>query len=554
MVNALKRQGVEVHTATSGFKAGSVDVAAGDYIIRGDQPYRTLVDMYFSVQNYPPANPRPYDDTGWTMQYMRNIKVSTLTDKAVLDQPMTMLTADAKAPGGIEGSGGTVVVEHTGDVSLVTLRFANPDMKMLAAEEDFDLGSKHMRAGAVIIPDADRSKLDSVLKDLGLSAWAVASAPSVKTHEMKIPRIGYVHSWSRTQDEGWVRAALDHYHVPYTYFGDIKLREGNLRSKYDVIVFPHVGGNSQSMIAGVPKTGSTPLPYKKTADTPNLGGVDEADDIRGGMGFEGLTELGKFVQEGGTLIADGSTASLMAEYDLASGVTVEHPANLFARGTILRGTIADAKSPIAYGYEVKDLPVYFNQDPVFSVPAAAAFGGFGRGGGFGGGGFGGGRGGAEPAGVGMNVTPNAAPIRVAPLEPDGSTPASEGGQPGAGSGRGGRGGRGGRAAAAAAEAGGQFPGAVPQERPRTVIQFGSNANDLLLSGTLAGGDSLAGRAAVVDVTLGKGHMVLFALRPFWRWQTQGTYTLAFNAIMNWDHLDAGKAPPPAPAPSSPANQ
>ena len=63
-------------------------------------------------------------------------------------------------------------------------------------------------------------------------------------HESKIPRIGYVHSWSRTQDEGWVRAALDHYSVPYTYFADQKLAEGNLRSKYDVIIFPHVGGNS----------------------------------------------------------------------------------------------------------------------------------------------------------------------------------------------------------------------------------------------------------------------------------------------------------------------
>ena len=38
---------------------------------------------------------------------------------------------------------------------------------------------------------------------------------------------------------------------------------------------------------------------------------------------------------------------------------------------------------------------------------------------------------------------------------------------------------------------------------------------------------------------------MFALRPFWRWQTQGTYFLAFNAILNWDHLDAGKPEPAA---------
>ena len=73
------------------------------------------------------------------------------------------------------------------------------------------------------------------------------------------------------------------------------------------------------------------------------------------------------------------------------------------------------------------------------------------------------------------------------------------------------------------------------------MHFGTDVNSMLLSGTLAGGEALSGRALAVDVPLGKGHIVLFALRPFWRWQTQGTFFLAFNAINNWDHLDAGKA-------------
>jgi Zinc carboxypeptidase len=541
MVNDLRRQGVEVQQATAAFTAGTDKVAAGDYIIRGDQPYRTLVDMYFAVQNYPPANPRPYDDTGWTMPYMRDVKVTPVTDKAVLDAGMKMITADVKAPGGIEGSGGTLVVENTADNNLVSFRYKNADARILVAEEDFDLNGRKLRAGAFILPNADRAKLEPQIHDLGLSAWAVGAAPSVKTHELKTPRIGYVHSWSRTQDEGWVRAALDHYGVPYTYFADQKLAEGNLRAKYDVIIFPHVGGTSASMINGIPKTGAAPLPYKKTPETPNLGAIDSTDDIRGGMGFQGMLELGKFVEEGGTLITEGSTTSLMAEYVLNSGVTVEHPASLFARGSILRGTIADPKSPIAYGYEAKDLPIYFNQDPVLSAA--------GGGGGFGGFGGGGGRGGTADAT--QNVTPNATLIHVAPLDLSAgggeSAPAA-----GGGGGRGGRG-RGGAAAGAGAGAGGGggFGGgrggfaADPAERPRVVVQFGSNANDLLLSGTLAGGDTLAGKAAAVDVPLGKGHIVMFALRPFWRWQTQGTYMLAFNAILNWDHLDAGKATPAA---------
>ena len=104
--------------------------------------------------------------------------------------------------------------------------------------------------------------------------------------------------------------------------------------------------------------------------------MDSSDDIRGGMGMEGLQELFKFVEEGGALISEGSTASFLAEADLDSGVTVEQPANLFVRGSILRGKFADLKSPIAYGYDGSDLPVYFNQNPVFEVAAGGGFGGF----------------------------------------------------------------------------------------------------------------------------------------------------------------------------------
>ncbi len=75
------------------------------------------------------------------------------------------------------------------------------------------------------------------------------------------------------------------------------------------------------------------------------------------------------------------------------------------------------------------------------------------------------------------------------------------------------------------------------------MQFSPNADDLLLSGTLGGAQALTSRAAAVDHPLGKGHVVMFAIRPFWRWQTQGTYTLGFNTILNWNDLDAGKAAP-----------
>src|SRR5262245_65931200 len=112
-------QGLEVSRASSVFKAGAVDVKAGDYVIRGDQPFRTIADMYFSVQNYAPQNPSPYDDTGWTFQYMRDIKVQPVSEKSVIDQQMALLTDDARAPGGVEGTGSVLVVDHTDRKSVV---------------------------------------------------------------------------------------------------------------------------------------------------------------------------------------------------------------------------------------------------------------------------------------------------------------------------------------------------------------------------------------------------------------------------------------------------
>jgi hypothetical protein len=484
--------------------------------------------MYFSLQNFAPGNPSPYDDTGWTFQFMRNLVITPITDKSALDQKMTLVTAPVKAAGGVSGSGATIVVENSADNNLTAFRFKFKDVKMAAAEESFEAGGHKFSAGAFIIANADRAKLEPALKEYGLSAWAVATAPSVKSHDLDIPRIGYAHSWNRTQDEGWVRAAFDTYGVPYTYFGDKEFKTmGNLRQKFDVIIYPHVSGNAQSMVNGIPMTAGPAIPYKHTDKFQALGFPDSTDDVRGGMGIEGLMNLYHFVQDGGTLITEGATATLFPEYNLVPGVTVETPAGLFSRGTILRGIISDTKSPLMYGFDATQLPVYFSQAPVLNAGGgggdlAAAFGG------------GGGRGGA---GISQNVNPNATPLRLSPWDAS-AEPAA-----GADGGRGGRGGRGGGGGGGGGRGG---AGAPAGERPRVVMQFPANTADMLLSGTLANAEGLANRAQLVDSPIGKGHVVMFAFRPFWRWQTQGTYAIGFNALLNWNDLDAGKAAPTGP--------
>ena len=107
-------------------------------------------------------------------------------------------------------------------------------------------------------------------------------------------------------------------------------------------------------------------------------------------------------------------------------------------------------------------------------------------------------------------------------------------RPGGGRGGGGRGGFGG--------------GDGGADRPRVIVQFPSNPDEMLLSGVLVGGQALANRAQVVDIPVGQGHVVSFAIRPFWRWQTQGTFFLGFNTILHWNDLNAGR---PAPQRTTP---
>ena len=245
--------------------------------------------------------------------------------------------------------------------------------------------------------------------------------------------------------------------------------------------------------------------------------------------MEGLSELTKFVSEGGTLITEGSTAVIFPEYGITSGVTVERPTPLFVRGSVLRGKWGDRKSPIAYGYDASDLPVYFNQDPVLNVAGGgipAEFAGF----------LGGG--GPPNAGLGQIITPMATPLRIQPLDPAETPVAGERPQVD-------------EAAAFRSMAAAFGVNLDSGLRPRVVLSFPTNPNDMLLSGSLANGQFLSNRAGVVDAPLGKGHVVMFAIRPFWRWQTQGTFSLGFNAIMNWNDLDAGKpaAPPAGAAPA-----
>src|SRR4051812_4231047 len=413
MVNLLRLMGVEVHTADKDMTVRDQKFPAGSYVVRMDQPYSRMADMMLDTQYYNVNDPAPYDDTGWTLGAMRNVKTIRVTDKAVLQAPMTLLTSDAKVTGSISSASMPVayVINHNAENTLMSLRYKLKDLKINAAEEPFEAGGQKFNAGSFIIKAADNSgDLKQVLArpvaDSGLKAVALEKLPEVKAHLLAVPRIAILHTWTNTQNDGWFRIEFDRLQVPYTYISDQVIRNTpKLRDKFDVIIFPPVGGSAQTIVNGIPMRGE-PIPWKASEVTPNMAlAADQADDIRGGMSLAGVVNLQKFIEEGGLFIPISNCSRVPIDYGIVTGVNIQTTRALQARGSVYNATFADKRSPIAYGFG-DTLPIYFNQAPVFQV-------------GGGGGGFGGGGGGGEgEGGPGGSTGGNRASGRGSLTDPD----------------------------------------------------------------------------------------------------------------------------------------
>jgi Zinc carboxypeptidase len=67
---------------------------------------------------------------------------------------------------------------------------------------------------------------------------------------------------------------------------------------------------------------------------------------------------------------------------------------------------------------------------------------------------------------------------------------------------------------------------------RSVLTYPQNG--ILASGWLLGEQALASRSAVMDVPMGRGHLVLFGIRPQYRGQANATFKLVFNGLYYWE--------------------
>ena len=296
----------------------------------------------------------------------------------------------------------------------------------------------------------------------------------------RVPRIALMHTWLSTQTEGWWRMALDKLHVPYDYISTQDVaRLGDLRRKFDVILFGPIGdASTRSIIDGLPMYGN-PMPWQKTALTPNLGSIDSTPDIRPGLGEAGMAALKRFVADGGLLVTAEDTASFAIDTGLAPGVSVHRPGDLRVVGSVLRADLVDKASPAAAGY-ADSFALYSAYGLSFDVADQTN-----------------GNGGLPTAGDYRRVTGRGGPDEAdspedRPYQAPPTLPIVKPWQ----------------AVPLNAEQARNNHYRIPRADRPVVIARWADANQLLIAGLLDHAKGMAGRAAVVDARYGKGHVLL----------------------------------------------
>jgi hypothetical protein len=490
---------------------------AGSYIIRMDQPYSRIADALLDYQYWSPEDPQksPYDDTGWTFGELFGAQVTRVTDPKVLDAAMEPVKGIHPA-GGVKGEGTVFAINNNAEPALATLRYKMKDVGVEAAEEPFESGGKKFNRGSFVIRNASRVDLDRAAADLGLQVVALGSTPSVKTHPVRAARIAFVHTWLSTQTEGWWRLALDDLNIPYDYISTQTIAKiDDLNAKYDVILFPPVGyfSSPTAIINGMPMAWGNPLPWKNTPETPNLVGKNDAtDDMRPGLGWDGLAKLQAFVQKGGVLLTATDTSRFAAEIGLVTGLSARNSERMKIVGSVVGTRLVDGASPIAYGYGEK-VAAFCDNGPIFSLSSIAGARGRRRLGT---------ESKSRPTGRGTLDDPDFTVGRpgVEPPEEQSSEiweapPVTD------------------------EQRRNGYRVIPPADRARVIFRY-ADTKELLVSGLIEGGDEIAQHPAVVDVPSGSGHIVLFSVNPVYRGETRGTYSMVLNTILNFDNLNAGR--------------
>jgi hypothetical protein len=496
MVARVIGQHIEVSRATNPIRVKEGEFPAGTYVVRLDQPYRNYAVDLLTPQHYPKDGEPPYDDVSWELPANYHVQAIPTADPEIRNAEMTLLSEPPQIMGHIDGSGSTYLLKDTGQESLMAARYRLAGFDIEIAEREFEVQGEKFPAGSWILADQPglHDPIQKAASELGLDFVQLNAAPVVARHKAPAPRIGVWVPWADTDSIGWIRYSLDQRKVPYTYLRDEDIRAGNLRSKVDVMLYGHVDLELAEQIEGLPKIWS-PMPFKKTAQTPSFGTPAESDDITGGIGYEGLAQIQRFIEDGGLMVTVGSGSMLALEGGLVrfvrrssggvprsaaggggSSSAASQQAGTRTPGAHVRVTFDRPDHPIAYGYPARTW-VFRQNFPLYNTPRRW--------------------------------------LRMAYC-----TTCLDG----------------------------------PEDRSGVVMEWGdSESKEFVVSGQAWGEENLIGRPAILDMPVGKGHVVAFNFNPLHRDMNRGDQRLLWNAILNWQAIVSAPAKPntrnePSPEP------
>jgi hypothetical protein len=369
MVARLLDQRIEVARATADFTLAEGSFAAGDYVVRLDQPYRNYAVDLLLPQRFPAESPHlPYDDVSWSLPVHYGVSAVPVADARIVEVGLAPLAGTAPAAGAVRGEGRVFLLADRGQEALLAARARLAAFRLEVAQEPFTVAGRPYPRGSWVLPAQEglAAALSAVAGELALDFDAVPAAPEVPRHDAPLPRIGVFVPWADTDSIGWLRYTLDRQRIPFVYLRDEDLRAGGLHERVDVIIYGQVRLDLAAQIHGIPAAWG-PLPFTRTPQFPSHGTPVASDDITGGPGWAGLAALQRFLEDGGMLATLGSGSTLALEGGLVRGVRRSSAAGVRTPGVELRARFTRPEHPLAYGYPPKT-SVFRTNLPVYETP------------------------------------------------------------------------------------------------------------------------------------------------------------------------------------------
>jgi hypothetical protein len=377
-INALVRTGIQIEKATAAFQVAGKSYPAGSYIVKTAQAFRPHVLDMFEPQDYPndfqyPGGPpiRPYDAAGWTLAYQMGVKFDRILD--AFDGPFEKLPyGQLQLPVGkaVAGSAGYEIKASVNDAFIVVndLLKAGADVYRLAD-------------GTFYIPQSSKAKtsVEKSAKEFGVQVAAVSKKPTGAMEKVAPLKVALWDTYGGSMPSGWVRWMLEQFHFPFNVVFSKEIDGGDLRKKYDVIVFVTRAISAPSARDSV-MTAMFRGRGPKEEEIPT-----EFHDTMGSLtAVKSIPELKKFLEAGGKIVTIGSSTSLAYHLGLPvrNAITELTPEGesrplpnekYFIPGSILN-VLVDTTAKASWGVAAKT-DVYFDNSPVFTLaPDAVAKG------------------------------------------------------------------------------------------------------------------------------------------------------------------------------------